>query len=191
MVICPYTCLTSQSCPSAFPHKNIRLAAAEYTGTKAFFITLCSAHRRAFFADSVVALRLLQLLREEAEQHAFAIHAYCLMPNHLHFLAQGTQADCNRLRFVKAFRIRSSRGYAGQTWRVLWQKKYFDRVLRSGSALNSVAWYIWLNPVRKGLVDGVGKYPFAGSSMNAEPFRDQPADPWRPVGRQSRDCQPE
>ena len=59
--------------PSAFPHKNIRLAAAEYTGTKALFITLCSAHRRAVFADSVVALRLLQLSREEAEQHAFAI----------------------------------------------------------------------------------------------------------------------
>lgn len=111
--------------PSAFPHKNIRLAAAEYTGTKAFFITLCSAHRRAVFADSVVALRLLQLLREEAEQHAFAIPADCL-------------------------------------------------------TLDSVAWYIWLNPVRKGLVDAVGKYPCAGSSTNAELFRDQPADPWEP-----------
>jgi REP element-mobilizing transposase RayT len=98
---------------------------------------------RAVFTDSVVAPRLLHLLREEAEQHAFAIHAYWLMPDHLHFLAQGTQADCNLLRFVKAFRIRSSRGYAGETGRVLWQKKYFDHILRSGSALNSVAWFIW------------------------------------------------
>jgi hypothetical protein len=107
--------------PSAFPHKNIRPAAAEYR----LFITLCSAYRRAVFADSVVALRLLQLLREEAEQHAFAIPADCL-------------------------------------------------------TLDSVAWYIWLNPVRKGLVDAVGKYPCAGSSTNAELFRDQPADPWEP-----------
>ena len=112
--------------PSAFPHKNIRLAAAEYTGTKAFFITLCSAHRRAVFADSVVALRLLQLLREEAEQHAFAIQRHIAM------------------------------------------------------TLNSVAWYIWLNPVRKGRVDALGKYPFTGSSTNAELLPDQPADPWEP-----------
>jgi REP element-mobilizing transposase RayT len=101
--------------PNAFPHKNIRLAEAAYTGSKAFFITLCSADRRAVFTDSVVAPRLLHLLSEEAERHAFAIRAYCLMPDHLHFLAQGTQADCNLLRFVKAFRIRSSRGYAGET----------------------------------------------------------------------------
>src|SRR5262249_54878666 len=45
MVVCPCTCLTSRSCPRAFPHKNIRLAGAE-------------AHRPAVFADSVVVLWL-------------------------------------------------------------------------------------------------------------------------------------
>jgi REP element-mobilizing transposase RayT len=73
-----------------------------------------------------VAVWLLRLLREEAQQHAFAIHAHCLMPDHLHFLAQGTQAGCNLVGFVKAFRIRSSRGYTRETGRILWQNKYFD-----------------------------------------------------------------
>jgi REP element-mobilizing transposase RayT len=115
-----------------------------------------------------------------AAQRAFAIHAYCLMPDHLHFLAQGTQAGCDLLRFVKAFRIRSSREYARGAGRILWQKKCFDHILRSGSDLDSVACYISLTPVRKGIVDAVGKYPFAGSFTIAQPFRHQPANIWEP-----------
>jgi hypothetical protein len=59
-------------------------------------------------------------------------------------------------------------------------EEVFRPYLRSGSELDSVAWYIWLNPVRKEIVDAVGKYPFAGSFTNAQPFRHQPANIWEP-----------
>ena len=77
---------------NTFSHKNLRLASKEYLGTKAFFITICAANRSTVFVDSELAFWILRLLRKSAEQYAFEIHAYCLMPDHLHFLSQRTQS---------------------------------------------------------------------------------------------------
>jgi putative transposase len=166
--------------PSIFFHKDIRLPASEYLGTKSFFITLCSAGRRPLFTNAHLAFDLLRLLRNQAVERAFDIHAYCLMPDHLHFLAQGTQRDSDLLDFVKIFRLNSSRSHMQKTRQPLWQKKYFDRILRSGSSMHSVAWYIWMNPVRKGLASSVGEYPFCGSFTNVEWLRREPAESWNP-----------
>jgi len=166
--------------PPRFFHKDIRLPASEYVGTKSFFITLCSARRRPLFTNSHLAFDLLQLLRNQAVERSFDIHAYCLMPDHLHFLAQGTQWDCDLRDFVKIFRLNSSRSHKQETGQPLWQKKYFDRILRSGCSMNSVAWYIWMNPVRKGLASSVGEYPFCGSFTDVELLRKEPAEAWKP-----------
>ena len=110
----------------------------------------------------------------------FAIRAYCLMPDHLHFLASGSAANSNFLMFMKSFRIKSSRTHMRLTGKALWQKKFYDRILRSGESLESVAWYIWMNPVRAGLSKNVGEYPFAGSFTIPEPFRVRPEKEWKP-----------
>ncbi len=166
-------------------HKNIRLPADEYIGTKAYFITICAAARRPVFVDHGLCSQILSLLRQQTNHFCFEIHAYCLMPDHLHFLAQGTRGDSDLLRLVKAFRIGSSRSYLSKTGSVLWQKKYYDHILRSESSLNQVAWYIWMNPVRKGLAKIVGEYRFAGSFTDAEPFRVRPKKEWSPGWKKS------
>jgi putative transposase len=166
--------------PPLFFHKNIRLPATEYVGTKSFFVTLCSAGRQSRFTDFRLALHILRSLREQAVERAFDIHAYCLMPDHLHFLAQGTQPHCDLLDFVRAFRLCSSPPYSKATGQPLWQKKYFDHILRSSSSLNSVAWYIWMNPVRKGLASKAGEYSFCGSFTNADLAWKKPAQVWTP-----------
>ena len=166
--------------PSLFFHKDIRLPASEYLGTKSFFVTICSAGRRPLFTNSRLAFSLLQSLRNQAGECAFDIHTYCLMPDHLHFLAQGTQQECDLRDFVKIFRLNSSRSYRQKTGQPLWQKKYFDHILRSGASLNSVAWYIWMNPVRKGLSSKVGEYPFCGSFTSVEWVWKRPTETWKP-----------
>jgi putative transposase len=45
----------------------------------------------------------------------------------------------------------------------LWQPKFYDHILRQDSAMDDVAWYIWMNPVRKGLCGDPREYPFSGS----------------------------
>jgi hypothetical protein len=85
------------------------------------------------------------------------------MPNHFNFLLEGTSQESDLLGFMKSFKIKSSRAYALETSQALWQKKYFDHILRSRESPESVAWYIWMNPVRAGLSAKAGEYPFAGS----------------------------
>jgi putative transposase len=168
---------------SVFHHRNIRLPPGTYRGTNAYFITICTADRRKVLTNPAVCNRLLDLLREESVIRSFS--AYCMMPDHLHFLAQGLDGTSDLLALVKSFRIKSSRGHSRLTGNVLWQKKFYDHVLRSTISLDSVAWYIWLNPVRAGLSKNAGEFPFAGSFTIAEPFRRSPKTIWKPEWKNS------
>ena len=51
--------------------------------------------------------------------------------------------------------------------RRLWDKGYYDRVLRDSEATEAVAPYILANPVRAGLVKSIEDYPFLGSSIGS------------------------
>ncbi len=166
--------------PDPFHHRNIRLPSREYIGKKAYFVTLCSANRRKVFTYSDTSREILRLLKDESEARGFAILAYCLMPDHLHFLADGLTPNSDLSMFLKAFRIKTSRGYTRARRGALWQKKFYDHIIRSSVSLDSVAWYIWLNPVRTGVAKTVGEFPFAGSFVLTDPFRKQPEIIWKP-----------
>jgi len=166
--------------PEDFRHRNIRLPRSEYLGTKAYFITVCCANRRPAFTTPRVCTWLLQVLKGEAGSKQFAIYAYCAMPDHLHFLAGGLTSTSDLQAFLKSFKIKTGRHYAAKTGRALWQKKFFDQILRSSVSLDAVAWYIWMNPVRGGLVQRVAEYPYSGSFTNSEPFMRPPVEEWLP-----------
>ena len=43
----------------------------------------------------------------------------------------------------------------------MWQSRYFERILRREETMQRVADYIMANPVRAGLAERVGDYPYA------------------------------
>lgn len=69
----------------------------------------------------------------------------------------------NLVKFVEAFKQETAREFARGTHRPLWQFKYYDHILRGRDSADRVAWYIWMNPVRKGLCTTPAAYPFLGS----------------------------
>ena len=78
-------------------------------------------------------------------------------------LIEGATDASELLRFVPQFKR-----LTGQLWQKrngvkLWQHKYYDHILRSNDDPEAVAWYIWLNPVRKGFCQTTDQYPFLGS----------------------------
>jgi putative transposase len=85
------------------------------------------------------------------------------MPDHLHFLAEGSEEGCDLLRLVKSIKLKSSGHFAAQFGGILWQKGFYEHVLRADESLEDVAWYMWLNPVPKGIVKKPEDYPFSGS----------------------------
>jgi putative transposase len=161
-------------------HKNIRLDAAKYTGKQAYFVTQCCHDRRKYFADPARCEWLLSHLRVIATAHSFAIPAYCIMPDHLHLLADGLLPTSDFLHFIKALKIKTSREFALGKGTPLWQKKYFDHILRPKDFMDSVAWYTWLNPVRASLARVPGIYPFAGSFTTEIPNCASWPDFWVP-----------
>jgi putative transposase len=146
-----------------FFHKNIRLSPHNYVGRQFYFVTICCFDRCPVFSDQSACSWLLDLLRTESTARNFAIHAYCIMPDHIHFLAEGLPPSSDLAIFVKSFKIKTARAYLKNAPHPLWQKKFFDHILRLHEQIEPVAHYIWMNPVRKGLTRVVGEYPFAGS----------------------------
>ena len=52
------------------------------------------------------------------------------MPDHVHLLIEGVTESADFLRFVKLAKQRSGAAYALTSGERLWQKGYYDRVLR-------------------------------------------------------------
>lgn len=146
-----------------FTHKNIRLAREQYIGERWYSLTLCCEQRRPAFADPECAVQLIDMLRQESVSAQFRVYAYCIMPDHLHVLLQGLDTTSDLLAFVK--RLKQSTGYEFRKrfHRNLWQKKFYDHILRRDESVANVAAYIWMNPVRKGMCTDPREYGYSGS----------------------------
>ena len=163
-----------------FKRKNIRLPAQNYRGRGWFFVTLCCERRRRVFTDQHKARWLIDCLRREAEAFRFGVHAYCVMPDHVHLLAEGLEPASDLLSFVKKLKQKTAFEYQKRFGERLWQKKFYDYILRPNDSPDRVAWYIWMNPIRKGICSQPRDYLFSGSFTVEWRKEPKPAQPWVP-----------
>ena len=146
-----------------FRRKNFRLPSINYRGRSWFFITLCCEGRQPLFLDEEWARWFMDCLKRAAERNQFAVHAFSVMPDHVHLLVEGLAPESDLLLFVRMMKQLTSVEYRKRTDRVFWQKKFYDHILRAKDSPEAVSWYIWMNPVRKGLCKSFDEYPFSGS----------------------------
>ena len=146
------------------PFKPVpRLRGFDYCGPHRCFVTFCTHARQPYFqSGDAVSLIAAQLLRT-ATDHAFAVIAYCYMPDHLHLLVEGCAVDATLAQFVRSFKQRSAFHWKQQAGGTLWQRSYYDHVLRDDESTRDVARYILENPLRAGLAARVEDYPYLGS----------------------------
>ena len=120
------------------------------------------------------------LIKHARAKH-FEIQAYCFMPDHLHLLTNGKEGDANLLRFSAGFKQESAFTFKRRTGMRLWQKKYHDHILRANDFWQSVAWYVWNNPVRKKLCQRAEDWPFSGSfTLDWQKLLSAGVEPWSP-----------
>ena len=169
-----------------FRHKNIRLGAAQYIGQRWCFATMCCAARRHVFAIPRNALWIVDELRKGSVQHLCAVYAYCVMPDHLHILAQGTEAVSDLLTFIRNFKQKTAYEFERKFHVILWQKKFYDRLLRPKDSPEAVAEYIWMNPVRGGISKNSQEYPFSGSLVEGVKVSSHTVAAWEPTGKTGR-----
>ncbi len=141
-----------------------RLSCFDYTGSYAYFITCATYQKRLYFTDKAVIDIILPVISRCSARKGFNIYTYCFMPDHLHMLLVGEEKSSLH-RFMQAFKQESSFTFKREYENSLWQRSYYDRVLRTEETLEEVAWYIMNNPVRKGLVNDYKSYNFSGSFL--------------------------
>jgi REP element-mobilizing transposase RayT len=137
----------------------------DYLGPRQYFLTFCTnSRRRCFVTHDAVASVRTQIERAAAEQD-IALLAYCYMPDHVHFLAEGKAENSDCRQFIARGKQYSAYHYTAKCKHRLWQRYGYEHTLRSDEAAISVARYILENPVRAGLVTRIEDYPYSGSSV--------------------------
>jgi len=153
------------------PPKNQRLDPELYrVANCVYFITVRAYHNLSPFVRDDLNQIVLDVLREEGERQNCAVFTFCLMPDHLHFLASPRQNGISILTFTDQFKGKTTNcswsvGWLGK----LWQPRYFDHIVRGEEDLSAIDAYILNNPVRKGLVERFEDWRWCGH-MNPFPF---------------------
>ena len=143
--------------------KQHRLAVEYYRGIKVYFVTITVADRRLVFVADALVSSHLDTLGRAASKHVLDIIAYCYMPDHLHLLVAGREQASDLIALIKDYKQVTGFYYKKQTGHALWQKSFYDHVLRKDEAIHEVAQYILANPVRKKMVGRPADYAYAGS----------------------------
>jgi len=160
--------------------KQLRLPAADYMGCRAYFVTVCTENRATFFSDPATGHWLLKKLIATVAGFSFALHAYCIMPDHLHFVSEALADACDLIKFVEGFKQRTAYEFSKSRGTRLWQRRYYDHILRPSDAIEDVACYIWWNPVRKKLCAQPHQYPLSGSQTIDWMKHSVTAPKWQP-----------
>lgn len=110
----------------------------------------------------------LAWLSEACLRYGCAIHSYVMMTNHVHLLLTPARQDSiSRVmqslgrRYVQRINLR-----LGRTG-TLWEGRHKSSLVQSERYLLVCARYIELNPVRAGMVDSPGAYPWSSYRQNA------------------------
>jgi putative transposase len=125
-----------------------------------FFITTATLNRRRLFQVDANA----QLLLETIEHYRtnYLLHAYVIMPDHLHLLITPTMVTLERsMQLIKG-------GFSHRLGSKLpvWQRGFTDRRIRDIADFRTRLQYIHRNPVEARLCEMAAEYGF--SSANAK-----------------------
>ena len=131
---------------------------------KTYFITFVTHNREVLSpAERDIVLATIR----GSHRKSMYLHAAVIMPDHVHLLLTPyehiTLAELmQQLKSISAHRIAKHR--AGKTR--IWQREYFDRIMRTDEDLRAKGEYLIANPIRAGLTSEVTDYPWLYRSWN-------------------------
>jgi REP element-mobilizing transposase RayT len=98
----------------------------------------------------------------------YDLHAFVVMPNHVHILIQPLVPLAILTKSLKSFTARRANATLGRTGVPFWQAESYDHQIRDGRELAEVRRYIEENPVRAGLVEVASRYRWSSAWKAAQ-----------------------
>ncbi len=141
-----------------------RLDGISYNLLASYFVTSVTLNREKAFTDQEFAQFCEAALIDTAANFYFAIPAYVLMPDHVHLVLTACREGADFTSFVNRWKQQTGFEWSRRHRRRLWQRGYWERVLRDDEAVLSVCRYVFENPVRAKLVAHSRDYRFCGST---------------------------
>lgn len=128
-----------------------------------FFVT-CNRPRTRGALDNDDFEILARVIGERRDEHRFLLTAWVLLPDHWHaiFFPRHPLTISRVLEAIKVgstLRINAARKDGG----LLWQRRFFDRALRTVKEYGETVAYIHHNPVKAGLVRRAEDWPWSSA----------------------------
>ena len=143
----------------AMPYTALTTGRVSQEGA-AYLVTTATASRSPLFRDHASSLVVVRALYAMERRGDCALLAWVLMPDHLHVLLVLHGLGLSTLvRSLKGRTARTLNAMRAARCRV-WQAGFHDRAVRREEDLVEIARYIVANPLRAGLVDRIGEYPY-------------------------------
>ncbi len=98
----------------------------------------------------------------------FNLHAYVVMPNHVHMLVTPQAPPPEFMRAVKTFTSRQANQLLGSRGEQFWQHESYDHWVRDDEQFQRIVRYIEDNPVRAGLVVTPEDYRWSSAYAGSE-----------------------
>ncbi|MCB8945349.1 MAG: transposase [Ardenticatenaceae bacterium] len=154
--------------PGRHQRRSIRLRGWDYRAAGYYFVTICTYGREWLFADGRfhdIALHAWHNIPTQPHAQGVELDEYCIMPNHTHGIVVQTQdfvfpvfdsgaprllagslgAVVGNYKSLVARRINNVRQARGSK---VWQRGYYERIIRNERELKAVRQYIRDNPAR-------------------------------------------
>jgi REP element-mobilizing transposase RayT len=130
-----------------------------------YHVTSRGDRREAIYEDDDDRARFLEVLGDVAEGANWLCHAYCLMTNHYHLGIETPDGNLSKgMRQLNGVYTQYSNRRHGRVGH-LFQGRYKAILVDRYAYLLELARYVVLNPVRAGMVEDPGQWPW--SSFNA------------------------
>jgi putative transposase len=162
-------------CPETQQHGYNLLV--KYRRTKApgstFFFTVVTFDRRKIFTNEQTVALLRRSIAVVQVRHPFKVEAAFILPDHIHMIWRLPEDDTEyptRWRLIKSYfthrwlgagdypttRSRQSKGE-----QAVWQRRYWEHLIRDEADWRRHVDYIHYNPVKHGLARASGAWPYS------------------------------
>jgi putative transposase len=152
-------------------------------------------NRNPIFFNDKDYLFFLKVLKEAKAKHPCFLYAYCLMPNHFHFILEPLEKD--NISFLMKFLGAKYVHYINRTYGrsgTLWEGRFRCSLIDEESYFLSCLRYIETNPLRAGLTKSPDLYQWSSYHFRTSEEKNSiiDLDPWydslgtSPLERQAR-----